>query len=127
VTDERRAGSGSPFEEQYGFCRALRTGDRVFVAGTAPIRPDGAVDPDPAAQMRRCLEIVEGALTEVGASMDHVVRTRMFLVDPDDAAAVGSVHGEIFASRPPVATMVVVGALLDPRWRVEVEVDALVP
>lgn len=98
----------------------------VFVAGTAPIWPDGSVDPDPAAQMRRCLEIIETALAEVGATIGDVVRTRMFLVDPSDSSAVGAVHGEIFGAHPPVATMVAVAALLDPRWRVEVEVDAVV-
>ncbi len=118
--------SGSPFEPRFGFCRALRVGDRVLVAGTAPIWPDGSVDPDPAAQMRRCLEIVRTALAELEASIDDVVCTRMFLVDSADAAAVGAVHGEVFALRPPVATMVVVASLLDPRWRVEIEVDALV-
>lgn len=117
--------SGSPFEAQFGFCRALRTGDRIFVAGTAPIWPDGSVDPDPAAQARRCFEIVRAALAEVGASVHDVVRTRMFLVDAADAAAVGGVHGEVFAAQAPVATMVVVASLLDPRWRVEIEVDAV--
>lgn len=121
----RRTRSGSPFEAQFGFCRALRIGERVWVAGTAPISADGTVEPDPAAQMRRCLEIVRKALEQMGASMSDVVRTRMFVVDADDAAAVGAVHGEVFADNPPVATMVVVASLLDPRWRVELEVDAV--
>lgn len=125
MPDAQRARSGSPFETRFGFCRALRVDGRVFVAGTAPIWPDGTVDPDPAAQMRRCLEIVRAALAEVGASARDVVRTRMFIVDPDDAAAVGAVHGEVFGHAPPAATMVVVAALLDPRWRVEIEVDAV--
>lgn len=119
--------SGSPFEAEFGFCRALRVGDQVFVAGTAPIWPDGTVDPDPAAQMRRCVEIVRTALTELGATMADVVRTRMFVVDPGDAPAIGAAHGEAFADDPPVATMVVVAALIDPRWRVELEVDAVLP
>jgi enamine deaminase RidA (YjgF/YER057c/UK114 family) len=126
VTDVQRVVSGSPFEARFGFCRALRIGNQVFVAGTAPISPDGKVDPDPGAQTRRCLEIVTAALAGMGASMSDVVRTRMFVVDPDDATAVGTVHGEVFAAEPPVATMVVVASLLDPRWRVEIEVDALV-
>lgn len=126
MADVRRVRSGSPFEEEFGFCRALRVGTRVFVAGTAPIWPDGSVDPDPAVQMRRCLEIAQTALAEVGATLTDVVRTRMFIVDASDAGAIGAVHGEFFAGSPPVATMVVVAALLDPRWRVEVEVDALV-
>jgi enamine deaminase RidA (YjgF/YER057c/UK114 family) len=126
VPGARRVASSSPFEARFGFCRALRVGDRIFVAGTAPIRPDGSVDPDAGAQMRRCLEIVGVALGELGASLDDVVRTRMFVVDPSDADDVGAVHGEVFAAATPVATIVVVAALLDPRWRVEVEVDAVV-
>jgi enamine deaminase RidA (YjgF/YER057c/UK114 family) len=125
VVDVQRVRSGSPFEPQFGFCRALRTDNRVFVAGTAPIWPDGSVDPDPAAQTRRCLEIVGAALAELDASIDDVVRTRMFLADRADAAAVGAVHAEFFAAQPPVATMVV-ATLLDPRWRVEIEADAVV-
>lgn len=127
VADARRVRSGSPFEQEYGFCRALRVGSSALVAGTAPIWPDGAVDPDAGVQMRRCLEIVQAALTELGARLEDVVRTRMFIVDLSDARAVGAVHGELFAARPPVATMVVVAGLLDPRWRVELEVDATIP
>ena len=126
MPDAQRVASGSPFEARFGFCRALRIGDRVFVAGTAPIWPDGTVDPDPATQTRRCLEIVRASLAEVGATIDDVVRTRMFLVDASDADAVGVVHSEVFGVHRPVATMVVVAALLDPRWRIELEVDAVV-
>jgi enamine deaminase RidA (YjgF/YER057c/UK114 family) len=121
---QRRVTSGSPFEAKFGFCRALRTDDRVLVAGTAPIWPDGAVDPDPGAQARRCFEIIAGALRELGLDLPKVVRTRMFLVDAADAEAVGAAHAEAFGAHPPVATMVVVAALLDPRWRVEIEAEA---
>jgi enamine deaminase RidA (YjgF/YER057c/UK114 family) len=121
---QRRVTSGSPFEAKFGFCRALRTDDRVLVAGTAPIWPDGAVDPDPGAQARRCFEIIAGALRELGLDLSKVVRTRMFLVDAADAEAVGAAHAEAFGAHPPVATMVVVAALLDPRWRVEIEAEA---
>ncbi|HVC14150.1 MAG TPA: RidA family protein [Acidimicrobiales bacterium] len=120
-----RVRSGSPFESPFGFCRALRTGDRVFVAGTAPIWPDGSVDPDPAVQTRRCLEIVGSALGDLGATLADVVRTRMYIVDPSDAQAVGTAHGEVFGDHPPVATMVVVAGLLDARWRIELEADAV--
>lgn len=120
-----RARSGSPYEARYGFCRALRVGERVFVAGTAPIWPDDAVDPDPAVQARRCFEIALAALREVAPS-GRVVRTRMFLTCAEDADAVGRVHAEVFGAEPPVATMVVVATLLDPRWRVEVELDGVV-
>jgi enamine deaminase RidA (YjgF/YER057c/UK114 family) len=118
--------SGSPFETSIGFSRAVRVGDRVLVSGTAPIWPDGTCPPDAGVQARRCLEIIGTALGEVGATTGDVVRTRMFLTDARDAEAVGRVHAEVFADVLPAATMVVVDALLDPRWRVEVEVEAVV-
>jgi enamine deaminase RidA (YjgF/YER057c/UK114 family) len=122
----RRASSGSSYEDAIGFSRAVRVDGRVLVSGTAPVWPDGSCDPDPAAQARRCLEIVAAALESLGAGLEHVVRTRMFIVDPADAEAVGSVHGAAFGEVRPAATMVVVAGLLDPRWRVEIEAEALV-
>ena len=119
-----RVASGSPYEPVVGFCRALRVGRRVLVAGTAPVWPDGSCDPDPQAQAARCLEIILAALAEAGAGPEHVVRTRMFLVDPADWEAVGRAHGAVFAQVRPVSTMVVAAALLDPRWRVEIEAEA---
>ena len=124
--DRQRISSGSPFEPTIGFSRAVRAGPHVFVSGTAPVWPDGSCDPDPAVQARRCLEIVLAALEEAGASAGDVVRTRMFLVDVADAEAVGAVHGEVFGSIRPASTMVAVSALLDPRWKVEIEAEALV-
>jgi enamine deaminase RidA (YjgF/YER057c/UK114 family) len=121
----RRAASGSPYEATIGFSRAVRIGDRVLVSGTAPVWPDGSCDPDPAVQARRCLEIVAAALAELGAGPADVVRTRVFLVDPGDADAVSAVHGEVFGEVRPAATMVVVARLLDPRWRVEIEAEAV--
>jgi enamine deaminase RidA (YjgF/YER057c/UK114 family) len=122
-----RVRSGSAYEARYGFCRALRAGDRLLVAGTAPIWPDGSCDPDPAAQTRRCLEIAADALRQLGGSLQDVVRTRMFIVEPADADAVGAAHGELLGEVRPVATMVVVAALLDERWRVEIELEAVAP
>ncbi len=121
----QRVGSGSTYEGTIGFSRAIRVGDRVLVAGTAPIRPDGSVDPDPAVQAHRCLEIILAALAVAGAEPRHVVRTRMFLVDPADAEAVGRAHGEVFGEIRPAATMVVVARLLDARWKVEIEAEAV--
>jgi len=122
----RHAWSGSPFEARYGFSRAVRDGDHVHVAGTAPILPGGDVDPDAAAQARRCWELVLAALTDVGAAREHVIRTRMFITDAALADTLGDVHGEVFRGVDPAATMVVVAGLLDPRWVIEVEATALV-
>jgi enamine deaminase RidA (YjgF/YER057c/UK114 family) len=121
----RRIASGSPYEPVIGFSRALRVGSRVLVSGTAPIWPDGSCDPDPEVQAARCLEIILAALAEAGAGPEQVVRTRMYLVDPGDWEAVGRAHGAVFAEVRPAATMVVVAALLDPRWRVEIEAEAI--
>ena len=117
--------SGSPFEPLYGFSRAVKVGDRVLVAGTAPIWPDGEVDPDPAAQARRCLEIMLSALSEAGGTAENVVRTRMFITDASDADTIGEAHGEVFGEVRPATTMIVVGGLLDPRWKVEMELEAV--
>jgi enamine deaminase RidA (YjgF/YER057c/UK114 family) len=126
MTERRRVSSGSPFEPTIGFSRAVRIGNRVLVSGTAPVWPDGSCDPDPATQTRRCLEIVLAALAEAGAGAGDVVRTRMFLTDPSDVDAISSVHGEVFGDVRPAATMVVVAALIDPRWKVEIEAEAVV-
>ena len=125
MTDRVRIGSGSPFEPTIGFSRAVRVGDRVVVSGTAPVWPDGSCRDDVGAQARRCLEIIAAALAEAGAGLGDVVRTRMFLTSADDADAVGAVHGEVFGAVRPAATMVIVAALLDPRWKVEIEAEAV--
>lgn len=119
--------SGSPFEDTIGFSRAVRDGRLVAVSGTAPVWPDGAVDPDPAVQAERCWEICLAALAELGGSVEHVIRTRQYVVNAADAEAVGGVHGKVFAGVRPASTMVVVAGLLDPRWLVEVELDAVLP
>jgi enamine deaminase RidA (YjgF/YER057c/UK114 family) len=116
--------SGSPFEDAIGFSRAVRLGDRVVVSGTAPVWPDGSVDPNPGAQARRCLEIALEAVEEAGAKADDVIRTRIYLVDASDAEAVGQAHSEVFSGIRPASTMVVVAGLLDPRWKVEIEMEA---
>jgi len=126
VSERQRVASGSPYERTIGFSRALRVGRNVYVSGTAPIWPDGSCDPDPEVQAARCLEIVVDALREAGAEPEHVVRTRMFIVDRDDQDAVARAHHAVFADIRPAATMVVVGGLLDPRWKLEVEAEALI-
>jgi enamine deaminase RidA (YjgF/YER057c/UK114 family) len=109
-----------------GFSRALRVGDRVVVSGTAPIWPDGSCDPDPEKQALRCLAIIRDALRQAGAGFDHVIRTRMFITDAGHAEAVGRAHSAVFGEIRPAATMVVVAGLLDPRWKVEIEAEAVV-
>lgn len=117
----------SPYEATYGYSRALRVGNRILVAGTAPIEPDGSSTPgDAAAQARRCLAIIVAAVVELGGSAADIVRTRMFITDAADAESVGLAHGELFRDNRPVSTMVVVTALLRPEWRVEIEAEALV-
>jgi len=119
--------SASPYEQAFGFSRALRVGKRILVSGTAPVEPDGSSTPgDAAAQARRCFAIILAAVEELGGSAADVVRTRMFITDPADAEAIGAVHGEVFAAIRPAATMVVVSALLRPEWRIEIEAEALV-
>jgi enamine deaminase RidA (YjgF/YER057c/UK114 family) len=117
--------SGSPYEPTIGFSRAVRVGDYVWVAGTAPVVPGGDPPGDAYGQARRCLEIIVAALREVGAGPEHVVRTRTFLTAPESWEDVGRAHGEVFRDVRPASTMVVVSALLDPRWLVEIEADAL--
>ena len=126
VAERQRITSGSPFEPTIGFSRALRVDDRVWVSGTGPVWPDNFCPDDPGAQARRCFEIVLAALAEAGAHPEDVVRTRMFLTSAADADAVSAVHGELFGDIRPAATMIVIAGLLDPRWKVEVEAEALI-
>lgn len=125
MSDRQRVSSGSKYESAIGFSRALRVGHNVYVSGTAPIWPDGSCDPDPEIQARRCLEIILEALAGAGASAKHVVRTRMFLTDAAHADAVGRAHGAVFGEVRPASTMVVIVGMLDPRWKVEIEADAV--
>jgi enamine deaminase RidA (YjgF/YER057c/UK114 family) len=125
--ERRLISSGSPYEPVIGFSRAVVVGDRVFVSGTAPVMPDGADPPtDPYGQAKRCLAIIVEALRSAGAGPQDVVRTRTYMVDAADWEEVGRAHGEVFADVRPASTMVVVSALLDPRWLVEMEADAII-
>jgi enamine deaminase RidA (YjgF/YER057c/UK114 family) len=124
--ERRLISSGSPYEPVVGYSRAVRVGDRVFVAGCAPIMPDGAEPPaDAYGQARRCLEIIATALEEAGSSLEDVVRTRVYLVRLEDFEAVGRAHGEAFSEIRPANTTVVVSALVDPRWLLEIEAEAV--
>jgi len=124
--ERSRVSSGSPYEEPYGFSRAVRAHDWILVAGTAPIWSDGSCNQDPSAQARRCCEIIVEALGALGAGAADVVRTRVYITDSAIAGSVGAVHGEFFGTAAPAATMVIVAGLLDPRWVVEIEAEALV-
>ncbi len=114
----------SPYEPIIGFSRAVRVGNTIHVAGTGPV---GADEADVATQTRRILEIAQEVLARAGATFADVVRTRMYLTDASDWETVGRVHGEFFQQIRPAATMVVVAALLNPCWRIEIEFDAVVP
>ena len=124
--DRQLISSGSPFEATVGYSRGVRVGDRLCLAGTAPQSPDGTVDPDPGAQARRCFTIIGEALEVAGATFGDVVRTRVYLVDAVDFDAVAAVHGEVFGDIRPANTTLVVAALLNPAWKLEIEVEAVI-
>jgi enamine deaminase RidA (YjgF/YER057c/UK114 family) len=124
--ERQRISSGAALEDRFGYSRAVRVGDHVWVAGTAPIMPGDADPPaTPYEQAQVCLEIIERALAEAGASLDDVVRTRIYVTDAAHIAEVGRAHGEAFATARPALTGIVT-ALLDPRWLVEIEAEAMV-
>ena len=124
--ERQRISSGAAFEDRVGYSRAVRVGDRVWVSGTAPIMA-GDADPPGGAyeQAKVCLAIIERALAEAGASPDDVVRTRIYVTDAALIDEVGRAHGEAFARARPATTGLVVG-LLDPRWLVEIEAEAVI-
>jgi enamine deaminase RidA (YjgF/YER057c/UK114 family) len=123
--ERRRISSGSPYEPAVGFSRALVAGRHVYVAGTAPIPPDGSPPPQGAyEQARLCLDLIGRALEQAGAGFEHVVRTRLYVTSAAHWDGVARAHAEVFAEVRPAATGVVTG-LLDPRWLVEIEADAL--
>ena len=128
MTQDRRqrVSSGSPFEPVVGMSRAIKVGRIIAVTGTAPLGPDGETVGvgDPAAQARRCLEIVRAALQELGADLRHVYRTRTLLTRIEDWEAVAGVHGEFFGDVRPANTILEISRFIDPEWLVEFEVDA---
>ena len=125
----QRTFSGAPWESQVRYCRALRAGDHIYVTGTAPVTDDGAVfaPNDGYAQARRCLEIISRALSELGADLSCVVRTRMFVTDISRWEEYGRAHREDFAEHPPATTLVEVKALIDPAMLIEIEAEAVCP
>ena len=124
--ERRLITSGSPYEPVVGFSRAVVVGSHVFVAGTAPVMPEGEEPPaDTYGQTRRVLEIILQALAEAGADARHVVRTRAFLAPEADFDGAARAHGEVFSDIRPASTMIYVSALADPRWHIEMEAEAL--
>lgn len=123
---KRRVSSGSPLESVIGFCRAVRTGKQIMVAGTAPIEPDGSTTPgDAAAQMERCCVIVAQAIADLDGSIDDTVRTCIYLTDRADFEAVARVHGKWFGSARPACTTLIVAGFIRPEWKVEIEAEVM--
>lgn len=127
MSKRQRTTSRSPFEEQFGFSRALRDGNRIIVAGTGPIEDDGTTTPGGAGeQAARCCELILAAIEDLGGSARDIVRTRMLLTDFDDQAAVGAVHARYFGKAKPAATMCGASWLCRAEWKVEIEAEAIV-
>ncbi len=124
MTQRQNIPGTSPYEPVIGFSRAVRVGSHVMVSGTGPV---GSDECSVAEQTDQCLTIIAGVLKEAGTSFEHIVRSRIYLTDRNDWEAVARVHGKFFSFVRPAATMVIVAGLIDPRWKVEIEVDALIP
>jgi isochorismate pyruvate lyase len=120
--------SGAPWESKVGYCRALRSGAHIFVTGTAPVNPDGSVHApgDAHAQTLRCFEIIREALAALGAGVEDVTRTRMFVTDIERWQDYGRAHGEVFRDHPPTTTMVEIRRLIPPDMLIEIEADAMI-
>src|SRR5579859_1475866 len=126
--NKQRVSSGSPYEPRLGISRAVRSGHIIAVAGTAPLGPDGKTvgKGNPAAQARRCIEIIRNALEQSGSSLSDVIRTRILLTRIEDWESVGQVHGEFFGEIRPANTVMQVTRFIDPDWLVEIEADAII-
>jgi enamine deaminase RidA (YjgF/YER057c/UK114 family) len=126
--EHRRISGHSPYEQQFGYCRAVVAGNRVVVGGTAPVAADGSPPPpDSYGQAKLCLDLIAEALGKAGVSMEHVVRTRIFLTPAADWREVSQAHGDVFADIRPVCSAVIVAGLIDPAWLVEIEAEAVIP
>ena len=123
---KRRVSSGSPLEPVIGFCRAVRTGKQIMVAGTAPIEPDGSTTPgDAAAQMERCCQIIAQAISDLDGVIDDTVRTCIYLTDRADFDSVARVHGKWFGTARPACTTLIVSGFIRPEWKVEIEAEVM--
>lgn len=126
MTERRRTPPRSPFEEDVGFCRALRVGDRILVAGTVGVEADGSVAPEAGAQADRCFAQIVDVIEELGGKREEVVRVRMFVTDIADADAVSAAFSRWMKPARPTGTLVAVAALYRPEWKVEIEAEAVV-
>lgn len=128
TTLTRRVFSGSPWEKQVGYCRALRHGNLISISGTAPVAENGTTfEPHNAyAQTKQCLEIIEKALSQLDSTLSDIVRTRLYVTDISRWEEYGQAHAEAFGKFPPTTTMVEVKALISPEMLVEIEADAIV-
>ena len=125
-TVRRNHSSASPFESVYGYSRAVRVGNRIDVAGCAPIEPDGSTTPgDAAAQMERCCAIVAKAIADLDGDIADTVRTCLYLTDRADFPAVAAVHGRWFGTARPATTTLIVSGFIRPEWRVEIDAEVL--
>lgn len=124
MTTRTNIPGSSPYEPVIGFSRAVRIGNHVHVSGTGPV---GAENEDPAAQTDQCLTLIAAALKNAGSSIEHVYRTRVYLTRVEDWEEIARIHGKFFSITRPAATMVVVAALLNPSWHIEIEADAFIP
>lgn len=120
--------SGSPYEIPIGFSRAVRVGDVIAVSGTAPIASDGstACVGDPYGQTKRCLEIIQRAIEDLGGTLSDVIRTRIFVTDMTKWEEIGRAHGETFGEIRPASSIVEVTNLASKDWFVEIEADCIV-
>jgi len=122
----KHVSSGAPWEDPIGYCRALRVGNVIEVSGTAAVKDGKVVGENAYEQTKICLEIIEEALKEAGATLEHVVRTRIYVTDISQWIAVGKAHGEVFGNIKPATSMIEVSALIEPEMLVEVEATAIV-
>jgi enamine deaminase RidA (YjgF/YER057c/UK114 family) len=127
VSERQVVPADSPWAAPFGYSRAVRAGNHIHVSGTAAVMPDGAPPPpDAYAQAQRCLEIIVAALAELGARPEDVVRTRVYITSAEHWEGVGRAHGEVFGEIRPASAMLVITGLLDPRFLVEIEADAVI-
>lgn len=126
MADRRRIPPLSPFEEDVGFTRALRVGDRILVSGTTAVMPDGTVPPDAGAQADRCFSEIVRYIEQLGGRAEDVVRVRMFVTDIADADVVSAAFTRALKRACPTGTLVAISALYRPEWKVEIEAEAVV-